>query len=89
MAVSLSSRSFALLFLIFVCTSMIISPIFAKRIEVNRKSLARELAGSSPPTCNKKCGTCTPCERVLVTPPGGTGDAQVWRCKCDGQLYNP
>ncbi|KAG6583316.1 EPIDERMAL PATTERNING FACTOR-like protein 6, partial [Cucurbita argyrosperma subsp. sororia] len=50
--------------------------------------------GSSPPNCDSKCGSCTPCTTVLVSVPSGpsgVGDdfPKVWRCKCGNKLYMP
>ncbi|GLJ15908.1 hypothetical protein SUGI_0262880 [Cryptomeria japonica] len=54
----------------------------------------RHLPGSSPPKCKSKCGNCRPCKSVLVPiNPKMTVHAeyypQVWRCRCNGKLYNP
>nr|XP_012575412.1 EPIDERMAL PATTERNING FACTOR-like protein 4 [Cicer arietinum] len=60
--------------------------------------------GSHPPSCIGKCGTCTPCEPILVTIPPVSAPTmsaplrtivmieyypQAWRCTCGGKLYPP
>ncbi|KAG6590330.1 EPIDERMAL PATTERNING FACTOR-like protein 6, partial [Cucurbita argyrosperma subsp. sororia] len=63
-----------------------------KELTLSRRGLSG--LGSSPPNCDSKCGSCTPCTTVLVSvPPGpsGVGDdfPKVWRCKCGNKLYMP
>ncbi|XP_042518361.1 EPIDERMAL PATTERNING FACTOR-like protein 4 isoform X2 [Macadamia integrifolia] len=50
--------------------------------------------GSSPPTCQSKCGNCSPCEAVRVriqTHWKILNDyyAEAWRCKCGNKYFMP
>ncbi|CAM6012897.1 unnamed protein product [Sphagnum balticum] len=61
--------------------------------------------GSSSPTCQAKCGVCTPCKPVRVATGGPHAAAaasavvgviseteyypEVWRCQCEDTLYMP
>ncbi|KAF8369490.1 hypothetical protein HHK36_012695 [Tetracentron sinense] len=50
--------------------------------------------GSSPPSCKSKCGSCSPCEPVLVPIPPGRSKPieyypEAWRCKCGNSLFVP
>ncbi|KAJ0007365.1 hypothetical protein Pint_30114 [Pistacia integerrima] len=61
--------------------------------------------GSSPPTCANKCFDCRPCTATLVrindgqirsreAPNHDLQDynsyyAQVWKCKCGNNIYDP
>ncbi|XP_078159778.1 EPIDERMAL PATTERNING FACTOR-like protein 6 [Carex rostrata] len=50
--------------------------------------------GSHPPTCTRKCGSCTPCHPVHIpVPPGATTSTEyypeAWRCKCSNYIYIP
>lgn len=56
----------------------------------------RLLVGSSPPTCQGKCGTCSPCNPIHVSigsPHGALTQQEyypeVWRCKCGNKLFMP
>ncbi|KAG2397607.1 EPIDERMAL PATTERNING FACTOR-like protein [Vigna angularis] len=55
--------------------------------------------GSRPPTCFLRCENCTPCKPIVVPLPPvltQTDSAsehsepkpEVWKCMCDGKLYN-
>ncbi|KAI5066023.1 hypothetical protein GOP47_0018647 [Adiantum capillus-veneris] len=60
----------------------------------NVSSTSRNLLGSSPPKCVKKCGSCNPCKSVIVPihiPASLPTDYYpvTWRCKCGGKLYMP
>ncbi|KAJ8471398.1 hypothetical protein OPV22_025741 [Ensete ventricosum] len=68
--------------------------VAAARADVYR-GLAR--AGSRPPSCEHKCGGCTPCTATQV-PPATTDhlrpqyanyEPEGWKCKCGSALYNP
>nr|KYP72973.1 Polygalacturonase [Cajanus cajan] len=52
--------------------------------------------GSTPPNCESKCGSCTPCKRVLVAvspleiePMGPEYYPIIWMCECVNKLYKP
>ncbi|KAK4757673.1 hypothetical protein SAY87_018974 [Trapa incisa] len=50
--------------------------------------------GSSPPTCQSKCGQCSPCQPVHVPFHPGIGlpleyYPEAWRCKCGSKLFMP
>ncbi|RRT60653.1 hypothetical protein B296_00024662 [Ensete ventricosum] len=69
--------------------------VAAARADVYRRGLAR--AGSRPPSCEHKCGGCTPCTATQV-PPATTDhlrpqyanyEPEGWKCKCGSALYNP
>lgn len=56
----------------------------------------RLLVGSSPPTCQGKCGSCNPCNPIHVSigsPHGAITQQEyypeVWRCKCGNKLFMP
>jgi hypothetical protein len=56
----------------------------------------RLLVGSSPPTCQGKCGSCTPCNPIHVSigsPHGALTQQEyypeVWRCKCGNRFFMP
>jgi hypothetical protein len=56
----------------------------------------RLLVGSAPPTCQGKCGTCSPCNPIHVSigsPHGALTQQEyypeVWRCKCGNKLFMP
>lgn len=56
----------------------------------------RLLVGSSPPTCQGKCGSCNPCNPIHVSigsPHGALTQQEyypeVWRCKCGNRLFMP
>ncbi|KAL5712443.1 hypothetical protein ACHQM5_014616 [Ranunculus cassubicifolius] len=92
--------AFTILFMASVCTTMVsgfegsdVSGTLERSVQKNRM----RLIGSSPPTCQFKCGTCIPCRPVLVpVKPGGRSNVPdtecyplVWRCICQGKLYRP
>ncbi|XP_062183060.1 EPIDERMAL PATTERNING FACTOR-like protein 6 [Phragmites australis] len=50
--------------------------------------------GSSPPTCQARCGRCTPCRATRVAIHSEVGPQweyypEVWRCKCGNKLSMP
>ncbi|KAI4992863.1 hypothetical protein ZWY2020_007176 [Hordeum vulgare] len=56
----------------------------------------RELVGpgSSPPTCQSRCGRCHPCRPVHVAIQPGVSFPleyypEAWRCKCGDRLFMP
>lgn len=60
----------------------------------------RRLVGSSPPSCQGKCGSCVPCSPIHTSVGSSTGSTagsltqqeyypEVWRCKCGNKLYVP
>ncbi|CAK9265057.1 unnamed protein product [Sphagnum jensenii] len=75
-----------------------------KEAKMNRRLLLVG-PGSSPPTCQAKCGLCTPCKPVRVATGGPHAAAaasavvgviseteyypEVWRCQCGDTLFMP
>lgn len=64
-------------------------------------NLTGKILDSSPPNCYGRCATCTPCKPVLVLVPPQEKPVQfevqkipidyypqIWRCECDGNIYN-
>ncbi|XP_058068912.1 EPIDERMAL PATTERNING FACTOR-like protein 6 [Magnolia sinica] len=52
--------------------------------------------GSKPPSCDNKCGGCSPCEATQVpTTTDHLGiqysnyEPEGWKCKCGPSFYNP
>ncbi|XP_073390446.1 uncharacterized protein [Physcomitrium patens] len=79
-------------------------PPHRKILQGMNKAVGREdsiychslLVGSSPPTCQGKCGSCIPCNpiHVSISSPHGALTQQeyypeVWRCKCGNRLFMP
>lgn len=69
-----------------------------KRVDHNTDSIYghRLLVGSSPPTCQGKCGTCFPCNPIHISigsPHGALTQQEyypeVWRCKCGSRYFMP
>ncbi|CAI9787873.1 unnamed protein product [Fraxinus pennsylvanica] len=64
-------------------------------------NLTGTILDSNPPNCDGRCGTCSPCEPVLVLAPPPEKQVQfdvekihvnyypqIWRCECNGNIYN-
>ncbi|WOL08181.1 EPIDERMAL PATTERNING FACTOR-like protein 6 isoform X2 [Canna indica] len=52
--------------------------------------------GSRPPSCDRKCGGCSPCTAIQVPATMNQQRTQYanyepegWKCKCGSSIYNP
>lgn len=75
-----------------------IFPGFKDPVNSNADSIYghRLLVGSSPPTCQGKCGRCIPCSPIHMSygsPHGALTQQEyypeVWRCKCGNRYFMP
>ncbi|KAK4775693.1 hypothetical protein SAY87_023654 [Trapa incisa] len=66
-----------------------------RKLTAVHQMLFRVGPGSSPPTCQVRCGSCWPCKPVRIAIHPGLNllpqeyYPEAWRCKCGNKLFMP